>query len=121
MSNGQQVHRRRLLGQPWERGRVTPVGNSSGRMKRASTSLASIDITMAQLLVRGIEVDLVTRLKVRAARKGHSAEEEHRQILRAALFGESRISLADALAGMPEVGEDEDFERPADLGREPAL
>ena len=90
-------------------------------MKGASSSVDSIDINMAQLLVRGIEGELVTRLKVRAARKGHSAEEEHRQILRAALFGESRISLADALAGMPRIGEDEDFQRPADLGREPAL
>lgn len=76
---------------------------------------------MAQLLVRGIERDLVTRLKVRAARNGRSAEEEHRQILRAALLADSRVSLAEALAAMPEVGEDEDFERPMDLGRESAL
>lgn len=90
-------------------------------MKRTSPKAASIDITMAQLLVRGLEDDLVTRLKIRAARNGHSAEEEHRQILRAALFAESRMPLSEALAEMPEVGDDGDFERPADLGREPAL
>lgn len=82
---------------------------------------ASIAITMAQLLVRGLEVDLVTRLKVQAARAGRSAEEEHRRILRAALAPEPRRSLAEALAGMPDVGGDEDFERPPDLGRESAL
>lgn len=98
-----------------------PLGNSFGRMKRPSPELANIDSTLAQLLVRGIEADLVTRLKVRAARNGHSAEEEHRQILRAALVAESRAPLSEALAGMPEVGDDEDFERPADLGREPTL
>ena len=76
---------------------------------------------MAQLLVRGIESDLVTRLKVRAARAGHSAEEEHRRILRAALITEPGTPFVEVLAAMPEVGEDGDFERPADLGRETDL
>ena len=40
---------------------------------------------MAQLLVRNIEGEVVRELKVRAARHGHSAEEEHRRILREAL------------------------------------
>ena len=40
---------------------------------------------MAQLLVRDIESDVVRELKIRAARHGRSAEEEHRQILREAL------------------------------------
>ena len=40
---------------------------------------------MAQLLVRGIDEELVQRLKMRAARNGTSAEEEHRRILRAVL------------------------------------
>lgn len=76
---------------------------------------------MAQLLVRGLDEDLVARLKLRAARNGNSAEEEHRQILRAALVSESRPPLSVALVKMPDVGEDEDFERPRDLGRESVL
>ena len=73
---------------------------------------------MAQLLVRDIESEVVRELKVRAARHGHSAEEEHRQILREALRQpRSPVSLKELLLEMPEVGEDRDFERPADLGR----
>lgn len=40
---------------------------------------------MGQLLVRGLEDELVSRLKVRATRNGRSVEAEHREILRAAL------------------------------------
>lgn len=40
---------------------------------------------MAQLTVRRLDADLVRRLKIQAARKGHSAEAEHRAILEAAL------------------------------------
>lgn len=73
---------------------------------------------MAQLLVRGIESDVVRELKIRAARHGRSAEEEHRQILREALrSGGSTKSLKEILLEMPDVGEDRDFERPEDRGR----
>jgi antitoxin FitA len=73
---------------------------------------------VAQLLVRDIETDVVRKLKVRAAQHGHSAEEEHRQILRAALGPQGPAkSLKDLLLEMPDVGEDRDFERPRDLGR----
>ena len=72
---------------------------------------------MAQLLVRNLEADLVRRLKARAARNGHSAEEEHRRILREALKPKAPVSIKDLLGGMPGVGEDDDFERPRDLGR----
>lgn len=73
---------------------------------------------MAQLLVRDIESRLVRELKIRAARRGHSAEEEHRRILREALGppGSPR-SLKELLLEFPDVGDDLDFERPADLGR----
>jgi len=65
---------------------------------------------MAQLIVRRLEDDLVRALKVRAARKGHSAEEEHREILRAALRGErGRQSLKALLQTIPVVGSDDDF------------
>ncbi len=65
---------------------------------------------MAQLMVRRLDDDLVRALKVRAARKGHSAEEEHREILRAALRGErGRQSLKVLLQTIPVVGHDDDF------------
>ncbi|HEV2858119.1 MAG TPA: hypothetical protein VGW80_06940 [Solirubrobacterales bacterium] len=73
---------------------------------------------MAQLLVRDIETEVVRELKVRAARHGHSAEEEHRQILREALGPKGpRQSLKEMLLTMPYAGEDRDFERPEDRGR----
>lgn len=73
---------------------------------------------MAQLLVRDIETDVVRELKVRAARNGHSAEEEHRQILREALGSKGPgQSLKEMLLAMPDAGEDRDFERPEDRGR----
>jgi plasmid stability protein len=73
---------------------------------------------MAQLLVRDIESDVVRELKIRAARHGRSAEEEHRQILREALRSVGPVgSLKELLMEMPDVGEDEDFERPYDRGR----
>lgn len=73
---------------------------------------------MAQLLVRDIDPNLARELKLRAARHGHSAEEEHRQILREALK-KSRppVSLKELLLAIPDVGTDRDFERPHDRGR----
>jgi antitoxin FitA len=73
---------------------------------------------VAQLLVRDIGSDVVRELKVRAARHGHSAEEEHRQILREALRPRAPVkSLKEFLLAMPDFGQDEDFERPEDRGR----
>jgi antitoxin FitA len=73
---------------------------------------------MAQLLVRDIETEVVRELKVRAARHGRSAEEEHREILRGALRHPGPpSSLKELLLEMPNVGEDRDFERPPDFGR----
>lgn len=66
---------------------------------------------MAQLVVRNLDDEVVQRLKVRAAASGRSAEEEHRQILQAALTGPKRRSLAEVLAEMPNVGTDDDFKR----------
>lgn len=40
---------------------------------------------MGQLIVRNLDDDLVRRLKLRAARRGRSAEAEHRAILEEAL------------------------------------
>jgi plasmid stability protein len=73
---------------------------------------------MAQLLVRDIEADVVSELKIRAAQHGRSAEEEHRQILREALRPQSPAkSLKELLLEMPDIGEDRDFERSEDRGR----
>lgn len=73
---------------------------------------------MAQLLVRNIESDVVRELKLRAARHGRSAEEEHREILRGALRQAGPpASLKQLLLEMPDVGDDRDFGRPDDRGR----
>lgn len=45
-------------------------------------------MTVASLLVRNLEPELVERLKRRAAEHGRSAEAEHRELLRAALAPE---------------------------------
>lgn len=67
--------------------------------------------TMADLLVRGVDESLVRALKEQAGRHGRSAEAEHRAILAAALARPRRRSLAEALAAIPDVGLDSDFER----------
>jgi plasmid stability protein len=68
-------------------------------------------VNMAQLVVRNLSDDLVKSLKQRAAKNNRSAEQEHREILEAALRGPRRRSLASVLASMPNVGKDEDFVR----------
>ncbi len=73
---------------------------------------------MAQLIVRNVDEDLVRRLKQRAAERGRSAEEEHRQILRAALRSDG---LAHRLLDMPESGTDADFARRRELPRDLSL
>ena len=77
---------------------------------------------MAQLIVRKLETEVVRKLKLRAARHGRSAEEEHREILREALATRPvRTPLKQLLLEMPDAGEDRDFERPRDLGRPVSL
>jgi plasmid stability protein len=66
---------------------------------------------MAQLVVRNLDQAIVDALKKRAARHGHSAEAEHRAILSEALLRPKKKSFAEALASIPNVGKDEDFER----------
>jgi plasmid stability protein len=66
---------------------------------------------MAQLMVRNLPENLVKALKQRAAKHNRSAEQEHREILREALGGAQRRSLAQVLAAMPNVGKDQDFVR----------
>jgi plasmid stability protein len=66
---------------------------------------------MPDLLVRGVEEDIVRALKERAGAHGWSAEAEHRAILTAALARPRRRTFAEVLASMPDVGLDSDFER----------
>ncbi len=70
---------------------------------------------MTQLIVRKLEPELVAKLKERAGKLGHSAEEEHRQILRKALLEneteEGQATFEHYLRSMPDVGHDEDFAR----------
>ncbi len=66
---------------------------------------------MAQLMVRKLPEELVKALKQQAASRNRSAEQEHREILKAALDGPRRRPLADVLAAIPNVGEDSDFSR----------
>jgi len=73
---------------------------------------------MSQLIVRNVGQEIVGALKRRAVRHGRSAEAEHREILRAALSEElERGSFKAALASMPDVGDDEDFEFERDMPR----
>jgi plasmid stability protein len=71
-----------------------------------------------QLIVRNLPEEVVRALKVRAARHGRSAEAEHREILREALLPAEKRSLKEHLLAMPPGGEDADFERDPDLGRD---
>lgn len=76
--------------------------------------------SVAQLIVRNLEDELVDALKARANQFGRSAEAEHREILRAALLSPAAgKSLWDWLALIPsgEV-EDDEFERQGDLPRD---
>lgn len=80
---------------------------------------AIIDSTrMGQLIVRNIDEKIVRALKRRAAANGRSGEAEHREILRQALApARTGQTLKEALLAMPSVGNDADFERPRDTGR----
>ena len=69
---------------------------------------------MASLVVRNLGKQIVDALKQRAARHGRSAEAEHRVLLEESLLRPKGKSFAEALAAMPNVGQDEDFERVED-------
>jgi plasmid stability protein len=78
---------------------------------------------VASITIRNLDDDLKDKLRVRAARRGHSMEEEAREILRCAL-GEHRrspVDLAEAIrrrfadlggVALPPVGRDEPREPP---------
>jgi plasmid stability protein len=72
---------------------------------------------MAQLIVRNIDKAVVKSLRARAARHGHSAEAEHREILREALLRRPQRDLKQHLMEMPDAGNDADFARPRGRAR----
>jgi len=74
---------------------------------------------MRQLIVGGVEEEVVRKLKEQAGQHGVSMEEEHRRILREALLGKAvkRPSFKDALLAMPNVGDDKDFARGPQIER----
>jgi len=73
---------------------------------------------MAQLIVRQLDEEIVSRLRRRAAEHRRSTEAEHREILRDALLTRGRHrSIKQYLLEMPRVGRDTDFVRVQDKGR----
>lgn len=62
-------------------------------------------------VVRNLDSRIGDALKRRAAKNGRSAEAEHRALLKELLLNPKGKTFAEALASMPDVGEDEDFER----------
>jgi plasmid stability protein len=71
-----------------------------------------------QLIVRDVPPQVAAALKRRAVRHGRSAEAEHRAILQEALESDMQAaSFKTALASMPDVGTDKDFDVDRDLPR----
>jgi plasmid stability protein len=66
---------------------------------------------MSNLLVRGVDTQIIQALKEQAVRHHRSAEAEHRAILEQALRKTRRKSFAQVLTTLPNVGLDEDFVR----------
>ena len=63
---------------------------------------------MGSVIVRGIDADLIARLKQRAAAHGRSAEAEHREILRRVLTEASSDMPFGALKGKIRIAPDFD-------------
>ncbi len=72
---------------------------------------------MANLVVRNLDQRIVDALKQRAASHGRSAEAEHRALLEELLLRPKAKSFVEALAAMPNVGQDGDFRRVDDKVR----
>jgi plasmid stability protein len=88
---------------------------------RFPNDIIDIKQQMAQLIVRELEESVVRALKARAAKKGVSAEAEHRAILREVLLRRSSRSFKEALLAMPDVGNDADFAIERDVDRDDGL
>lgn len=69
---------------------------------------------MPSLVVRNLDESIINALKARAVAHHRSTEAEHRAILAEFLLRPQRKSFAEALANMPSVGIDSDFQRADD-------
>ena len=69
---------------------------------------------MPNVIVRNVPEDIIKALKKRAGQHGTSAEAEHWKILTQALLKSRKRSFVEAIAAMPNVGRDSDFERVQD-------
>lgn len=76
---------------------------------------------MPDLVVRNLDPQVVDALKRRAARHGRSAEAEHRELLAQSLLKTKKKTFAQALAAIPDVGVDADFERVDNDGTDDVL
>jgi antitoxin FitA len=66
---------------------------------------------MPSLVVRNLDETIINALKKRAVEHHGSTEAEHRAILAEILLKPPRKSFAEALANIPDVGVDVDFQR----------
>lgn len=73
---------------------------------------------MASMSIRNLDDELVSRLKRRAARQGHSAEAEVRDILRQALSAEEEPSFDELAAELRALTAGRDHTPAEELQRE---
>ncbi|MCX7092016.1 MAG: DNA-binding protein [Methylobacter sp.] len=66
---------------------------------------------MPSLVVRNLDESIIDALKARAVEHHRSTEAEHRAILAEVLNQPKRKTFAEALSHIPNVGNDEDFQR----------
>jgi len=66
---------------------------------------------MPSLVVRNLDESIINALKQRAVEHQRSTEAEHRAILAEILLKPARKSFAEAIANIPNVGCDADFQR----------
>lgn len=69
----------------------------SGNDYNAIIEITTEKYLMATMTIRNLDDDVKARLRIRAARHGHSMEEEARSILRAALATEPQASTGATL------------------------
>ena len=73
---------------------------------------------MASMSIRNLDDELVARLKRRAARHGHSAEAEVREILRQSLSADEEVSFDDLAAELRALTEGRKHTPAEELQRE---
>ncbi len=73
-----------------------------------------LEVAMPSLVVRNLDESIINALKQRAVEHQRSTEAEHRAILAEVLLKPARKTFAEALANIPDVGVDADFQRAND-------